>query len=129
MKPVTLLSVYLGFGALLAQQTTTERQAAREVIAKLESVERTIDVPGLVTRLAADDRDRDRIVARAKQLMESELLAMSDDITRHPEIGFKETYAVQHLTEYLRRHNFVPGPEVVLKLAELRRAMPVGRNG
>jgi len=42
--------------------------------------------------------------------MESELLAMSDDITRHPEIGFKETYAVQHLTEYLRRHNFEISP-------------------
>jgi hypothetical protein len=81
MKSLTLLSVYLGFGALLAQQTTTERQAAREVIAKLESVERSIEVPGLVTRLTADDRDRDRVVARAKQLMESELLAMSDDIT------------------------------------------------
>jgi amidohydrolase len=106
MKSLTLVAVYLGSGVLLAQQTATERQAAREVIATLESTERSIDVPGLVTRLTADDRNRDRVVARAKQLMESELLTMSDDITRHPEIGFKETYAVQQLTEYLQRHNF-----------------------
>ncbi|SPE37496.1 Peptidase dimerization domain protein [Candidatus Sulfopaludibacter sp. SbA3] len=45
-------------------------------------------------------------MARAKQLMDSELLAMCDDITRHPEIGFKETRAVEQLTSYLKKHNF-----------------------
>jgi amidohydrolase len=100
------LFIFLGSGVLLAQQTATERQAARDVIAKIEALERSIDVPTLVAKLTAEDTTRDRVVGRAKQVMESELLALSDDITRHPEIGFKETYAVQRLTDFLRRHNF-----------------------
>jgi hypothetical protein len=100
------LFIFLGSGVLLAQQTATERQAARDVIAKLEALERSIDVPTLVAKLTAEDTTRDRVVGRAKQVMEFELLAMSDDITCHPEIGFKETYAVQRLTDFLRRHNF-----------------------
>ncbi len=31
---------------------------------------------------------------------------MGDDITRHPEIGFKETRSVQILTSYLQKHGF-----------------------
>jgi len=46
--------------------------------------------------------------------MDKELLALADDITRHPEIGFVEKRSVQKLTEYLRQHDFdvkigVPG--------------------
>ena len=34
------------------------------------------------------------------------LLALSDDITRNPEIGFKETRSVAKLTDYLKAHHF-----------------------
>jgi amidohydrolase len=46
------------------------------------------------------------VVARAKELMDKELLALSDDISTHPEIGFQEKRSVSKLTDYLRQHNF-----------------------
>src|SRR5581483_2085939 len=66
-----------------------------------------LDVPGWVNRLAGTPNPaRDRVVARAKELMDKELLAMADDIATHPEIGFEETRSVQKLTEYLAQHDF-----------------------
>lgn len=101
--------------ALAAQETPTEREAARDVIKKMDALEKSLDIPGIVSRLTAPNADRDAVVARAKLLMESELLAMSDDITRHPEIGFKESRSVEVLTTYLRKHNF----EVTMGVANL----------
>jgi amidohydrolase len=49
---------------------------------------------------------RESVVKRAKELMDSELLAVSDDITRNPEIGFKETRSVAKLVAYLQQHDF-----------------------
>src|SRR5256884_9993363 len=49
---------------------------------------------------------RDAVVARARELMERELLAVADDITRHPEVGHKEERSVKILTEYLKAHDF-----------------------
>src|SRR3989441_5983345 len=46
------------------------------------------------------------LVARARALMDQELLAMADDITRHPEVGHKEERSVKILTDYLRTHDF-----------------------
>lgn len=89
-----------------AQETDAERDAARDVIARMDSLERSLDVPALVSRLTAANPTRDRVVARAKSLMESELLALSDDITRHPEIGFQEKRSVAKLTDYLKAHHF-----------------------
>ena len=91
---------------LAAQDTPTERQAGRDVIAKLSILQRTVDVSGWATRLSAPDAVRDRVAARAKALMDSELLAMADDITRHPEIGFRETRSVKILTDWLSAHDF-----------------------
>lgn len=91
---------------LLAQDTPTERAVARDVLQKMATLERTVDVAGWVTRLSAPDATRDRIAARAKALMDSEMLAMGDDITRHPEIGFKEDRSVKILTDWLRAHDF-----------------------
>src|SRR5439155_13259656 len=56
--------------------------------------------------LTAANAERDRVVARAKELMDKELLAMADDIATHPEIGFEEKRSVQKLTDYLSRHDF-----------------------
>ena len=75
----------------LAQETPTEREAARGVLKKMADLEKSLDVPAFVGRLTAPNAERDRVVARAKELMDSELLAVADDITKHPEIGFQET--------------------------------------
>lgn len=104
MRIATL--IVLSALAAWAQDTPTEREAARDVIKKMDALEKSLDVPGLVSRLTAASRERDQVVARAKQLMDTELLAMCDDITRHPEIGFKETRAVEQLTAYLKKHGF-----------------------
>jgi amidohydrolase len=91
---------------LLAQETPTEREAAREVLRKMATLERSLDIPGTVARLTAANPAREQVVARAKELMDKELLALSDDITRHPEVGFVEKRSVQKLKEYLEQHGF-----------------------
>ncbi len=80
----------------------------------MSALEKSLDVPAMVARLTAANPAREQVVARARELMDKELLALADDITRHPEIGFVEKRSVQKLTEYLRQHDFdvkigVPG--------------------
>jgi amidohydrolase len=89
-----------------AQETPTERESARGVVRKLDSLQRSLDLPALVAKLTGPNAARDRVVARAKELMDTELLALGDNITRHPEIGFEEKRSVQLLTDYLKRHDF-----------------------
>jgi amidohydrolase len=91
---------------LAAQETETERSAAADVIRRMNDLEHSLNLPQIVTRLTGRDPRRDAVMTRAKQLMDQELLAMADDITRHPEVGFKETRSVGILTEYLKRHDF-----------------------
>src|SRR5581483_10704387 len=97
----------LAASPLAAQETQTERVAAADVLRRLDELERSLAVPQLVARLTGKrDPRRDAVVARARALMESELLAMADDITRHPEVGFHEERSVKLLTDYLRAHDF-----------------------
>jgi amidohydrolase len=96
---------------LMAQETPTEREAAREVLRKMDALEKSLDLPGTVARLTAANPAREQVVARAKELMDKELMAMSDDITRHPEVGFVEKRSVQKLKEYLERHDFDVKPD------------------
>lgn len=91
---------------LRAQDTPTERAAAKDVLRKMDALHQQLDVPGVVARLSGTNAARDEVAARAKALLESELLAMSDDITRHPEVGWKEERSVRLLAEYLRAHDF-----------------------
>ena len=91
---------------LAAQETPTERDAAREVLRKMAALEQSLDVPGLVTKLTAANPARDAVTARAKELMDKELLALGDDITKHPEHGFIEFESVKKLTAYLKAHDF-----------------------
>jgi len=100
------VALHLAAASAPAQETATEREAARGVIEKLDALERSLDVPRLVSRLTAPNPARDRVAARARQLMERELLAMSDSITRNPEVGFEERRSVARLTEYLSAHGF-----------------------
>jgi amidohydrolase len=110
---VALLSV-----TALAQETPTERDAARDVLARMSSLEKSLDVPTIVERLTANNPARDQVVARAKELMDKELTAMGDDITRHPEIGFEETRSIGLLTDYLKAHGF----EVTMGVGGLKTA-------
>src|SRR5207244_2531459 len=93
-------------GAAAAQETPTERTAAADVIRRVNDLERSLALPQLVARLTGKDPRRDAVVARARELMERELLAVADDITRHPEVGHKEERSVKILTEYLKSHDF-----------------------
>jgi amidohydrolase len=89
-----------------AQETPTERDAARDVLKKMAALEQSLDVPAIVAKLTAPNADRDQVVARAKELMDKELLALADDIATHPEIGFEEKRSVGKLVEYLQKHDF-----------------------
>src|SRR6266550_2053334 len=99
--------LFLGVaGAARAQETPTERDAARDVLKKMSALEQSLDVAGLVSRLTGPNAERDRVIARTKELIDKELLALADDIATHPEIGFEEKRSVSKLTDYLRQHNF-----------------------
>ncbi|MCC7124308.1 MAG: peptidase dimerization domain-containing protein, partial [Acidobacteria bacterium] len=89
-----------------AQETPTEREAAKDVLQRMSEMQRSLDVPAMVKQLTAANPARDGIVARVDALMKGELLALSDDICKNPEVGYKETRSVQTLAETLRKHNF-----------------------
>jgi amidohydrolase len=89
-----------------AQETPVERQAAASVLAKMDTLERSLDIPALVAQLTAPNAERDKVVARAKELMDSEMLALGDQITHDPEVGFDEQRAVRTLKQTLEKHGF-----------------------
>jgi amidohydrolase len=91
---------------LVAQETPTEREAARDVLHKMTALEKSLDIPVMVARLTAANPAREQVVARAKELMDKELLALADDFTKNPEIGFVEKRSVQKLKGYLEQHGF-----------------------
>ncbi len=124
----TFLAVLLLSSALAAQETPTEREAARDVLKKMGELEKSVDVSAWVERFTQPNPARDQVAARAKQLMDTELLAMCDDITRHPEIGFQETRSIRLLIDYLKKHGF----EVTEGVARLPTAFVArykGNNG
>ena len=106
IRVILAAGLSLAATAALAQETPTERDAARSVVQKRMELQRSLNLDALVTKLTGPNAARNAVAARAKQLMDTELLALADDITRHPEIGFVERRSVQKLTEYLERHNF-----------------------
>jgi amidohydrolase len=106
MRSIFVSIFILAAWPLLAQETPTEREAAHDVLHKMASLEKSLDIPATVTRLTAANPPREQVVARAKELMDKELLAMADDITKNPEIGFVEKRSVQKLKEYLEQHGF-----------------------
>ena len=111
-----------------AQETDTEKTAARDVLRKMGDLEQALDVPALVARLTAPNPGRDTVVARAKELLDTGLMAMADDIATHPEIGFEEKRSVEKLTAYLKQHGF----DVEMGVANLPTAFVAkyhGNNG
>ena len=128
LLPSFLIATFLLATTAFAQETPTERQAAGDVLVKMSDLERALDVRTIVERLTVVNAQRDQAVARAKELMDKELLAMSDDITRNPEIGFEEKRSVGILTDYLKQHGF----EVTMGVANLKTAFIArykGNNG
>jgi amidohydrolase len=104
--PAFAVTLALAASLAIAQETPTEREAARDVLKKMGDLETSLDVPGLVAKLTGSNPARDVVTARAKELMEKELLALGDDITKNPEIGFLEKRSVAKLTDYLKAHGF-----------------------
>jgi len=118
-KMHTCVLMALAFAAsCFAQETPTEREAARDVVKQISTLSQSLSVQSMVAKLAAADKGRDEVTARVKQLMQSELLPMSDWITQHPEIGFQETQSVAKLIAYLQAHDF----EVTMPVAGLATA-------
>jgi len=101
-----LCLIALTIASTAAQETPTERDAAREVLKKMAALEQSLDVPATVARLTAANPTREKVVARAKELMDKELLALADDITRNPEIGFVEHRSIKKLIDDLKAHDF-----------------------
>jgi amidohydrolase len=83
-----------------------------------------LGIDALVAKLTTANAARDAVAARAKQLMDTELTALGDDITKHPEIGFQETRSVQLLTDYLKKHDFT----VTMPVADLKTAFVAKYN-
>ncbi len=106
MMRICVLVLTLAAWRAAAQETPTEREAGREMLKKMAALEQSLDVPAMVGRLTAANAGREQVVARARELMDKELLAMADDITQHPEVGFVEKRSVQILKQYLEQHNF-----------------------
>ncbi|HEV2385732.1 MAG TPA: peptidase dimerization domain-containing protein [Candidatus Acidoferrales bacterium] len=96
----------LSAGGCAAQETPTEQQAAGDVVRQIREMDRSLGVEAMVRKLTAPDAERDRVIARVNELMQTDLLSMTDWITNHPEIGFTETQAVAKLTDYLKAHDF-----------------------
>src|SRR5438132_12125957 len=95
---LALVALLVATRITTAQETATEQVAAADVIRRMSDLERSLALPQLVARLTgARDARRDAVIARAKDLMDRELLAMADDITRHPETGWKEERSVKIL--------------------------------
>jgi amidohydrolase len=108
-----------------AQETPTEISVARPILAEREKLEDSLNIPKLVEQVTAPNAARDKVVARAKELMDTELIAMGDDITTHPEIGFKETRSVKIETEWLAKHGF----KITMPVAGLATAFTARYDG
>ena len=132
MRVSTLIAAAVLPAALAAQTTPTEREAARDVVRRIDSLQAAIEPARMAQRLVASGgADRDRILQRVEQLWTSEFRALSDHIGRNPEVGFKEFKAVDTLTRVLRARGFA----VQTGVADLGTAFvgswssPAGTNG
>src|ERR1041385_7120984 len=75
-----------------SQETPTEREAARDVVKQIGALSQSLGVQSMVAKLSGTDQGRDEVIARVKQLMQSELQPMSDWSTHIPRMGFQKTH-------------------------------------
>jgi amidohydrolase len=104
----TRLILLLTSTAILSAQTTpVERQAASEILKKIDALQEKIGPTEQAKAMASGkDRDRDRILKRVETLWDKQLRDLSDHIGRNPEVGFKEFASVDTLTKVLRQYGF-----------------------
>lgn len=94
-------------GCLVAQATPTERAAAGSVLNSIDSLQRVLAPTRQAERLTkTKDAERDRVMARAAELWDSQFQGLSDWIGHHPEIGFQEVQAVDTILKVLRKNGF-----------------------
>jgi amidohydrolase len=92
---------------LPAQTTPTEREAASNVLRRIDSLQTKINPAAQATRLiTAGGADRDRLLSRVEQLWSTQFKSLSDHIGKNPEVGFKEFKSVDTLTRVLRKAGF-----------------------
>ena len=60
VAPIALLIV-AGAVPVAAQETQTEKEAARDVMRKMTALEQSLDVPGLVAKLTGANAARDQV--------------------------------------------------------------------
>jgi amidohydrolase len=109
---VTLLAA-ASPACLYGQSTETERQAAADILATIDSLEASLQPTRTAERLAgASNRDRDAVLARVEELWSAEMQDLSDWIGHHPEVGYYEFLAVDTLTAVLRSYGFDVQDEV-----------------
>ncbi len=90
-----------------AQTTETERAAAREVVAKIDSLQVRLQPADMARRITAKkDADRDRLLQNVERLWNGGLQGVSDWIAQRPEVGFEEFQAVDTLTKIIRARGF-----------------------
>ncbi len=118
--------------SVVAQTTETERAAARDIIAQIDALQARLNPTAAATRLAGrGDATRDGLVARTRELWESEMRALSDFIGENPEVAWEEFLAVDTLTSVLRSR----GWDVEVGVADLETAFvaswtsPAGPDG
>ena len=98
----------LVFGRGVAGQTTdTQRAAARDVLAEIESLQARLAPTAAAEALAGrDDATRDVLVARTRAIWDGRMQDLSDWIGRNPEVGWEEDAAVDTLTAVLRNEGW-----------------------
>lgn len=90
-----------------AQATDTERRAAADILARIDSLESTLRPTETARNLATRrDAGRDAVLARVEELWNGSMQDLSDWIGHHPEVGWHEFRAVDTLTAVLRDDGF-----------------------
>ena len=89
------------FGPFAAAQTTsTERDAAGDVLRQIEGLQARLKTADAGRRLSErPDAARDQVLARTEQLWSGAMQGLSDCIGHHPEVGWQEFRAVDTLDE------------------------------
>lgn len=106
MKNYTIVSL-IALSLLTAQTTTVERQAASDIIKKIDQLQSKIQPTQTAREMAAKkDRDRDKVLKRVETLWDGQLRDLSDHIGQNPEIGFQEYESVDTLTKVLQNFGF-----------------------
>ena len=97
----------MALSLLTAQTTAVERQAASEIVKKIDQLQSKIQPTKTAKEMAAKkDPDRDKLLKRVETLWDDQLRDLSDYIGQNPEVGFHEYESVDTLTKVLESFGF-----------------------